>query len=662
MLVLIPGFHRVAVLAGGLLAVAPIMAQLDVLTHRYDNARSGANLQETTLNVSNVNKDKFGKLAFRIVDGNIYAQPLIVSGAGIIDSATSTTTTKTVAIVATQSNNVYAFDAEDTQPEPGGQLSKKSLWHTGPGILGAAVQSTEVSQEIGLGPSGCVDLTTEVGITSTPVIALDPAASPKRGVLFVVAKSKKDGAHVYNLVALNLADGGKISEAAIEGEVDGEGFGSSGSDGNRKIRFDAHIQLNRPALLLQEIAGPSPKRVLYIAFGGHCDSPRGPERSYHGWVFAYDVSDPKAPRKLDVFCTTPNGKGEERKDGGGGIWMSNHGLAEESGNVYFVTGDGTYDPPNQDFGNSVVRMKLVADKITVEDWYSPQNRDRLKKDDADLGSVGAVPVPDSHLLLAGGKEGRMYLIDRDNMGKGIATSLDSFQVTHEPVPPGACKDPNAAPFACHYYNLHGASVTWPRSSPSKHTFVYINGEEDPLKQYKLIPDSGAGSPGWKFESPSGPRKPFEPLPPFRTSCRKPGTLDCTSAPYPNFPAGMFDNPHMVWMPGGFVTLSADADNDDTGIIWVAMPFAENANKAVVRGVLRAFNAMDVSQQLWDSESTGVPSDRLGQFAKNNPPVVANGKVYMATFHAESIRTADGVHTKLAGGDQPALVIYGLKSQ
>ena len=342
--------------------------------------------------------------------------------------------------------------------------------------------------------------------------------------------------------------------------------------------------------------------------------------------------------------------------------MSGHGLAEESGNIYFVTGDGTYDPAKSDYGNSVVKAKLVDRQLAVQDWYSPQNRDRLTRDDADLGSVGAVPVPASHLLLGGGKEGRMYLIDRNKMGKGIDLAVDSFQVTHAPFPPARCTDPAATPHECHYYNLHGAPVIWPRSTPSKHMFVYINGEEDPLKQYKLIPDTGPA--GWKFESPAGFRNPFDALLPFASSCPNPGTLDCISAPYPNFPKGLFDAARdpadMVWMPGGFLSLSADEDKDGTGIVWVSMPHAKDANKQVVLGVLRAFDASNVSRQLWASEDPGNPEDRLGQFAKNAPPVVANGKVYIGTFQAEVVDRNTMVHTKNPHGDKPALVIYGVK--
>jgi hypothetical protein len=351
-------------------------------------------------------------------------------------------------------------------------------------------------------------------------------------------------------------------------------------------------------------------------------------------IFAYDVSNPKAPQRVGVFCTTPHGKGSALESRAG-IWMSGEGpAAADSGSIYFATGDGTFNPATKDLGNSVVRMKFAAGSLQVEDWYSPQNRDTLKADDADLGSGGAVPLPDSHLLVAGGKEGRLYLIDRNNMGRGVNPSLDSFQVTH--------------PKDSHYYNLHGGPVIWVRQN---HMFLYLNGEEDPLKQYKLIPDTGAG--GWQFESATA-RVPFQPLEPFAKSQQ--------SAPYPNFPNGLFGDPsrEMVWMPGGFMSLSADGNKDGTGIVWVTMPYANSANRFVVRGVLRAFDAADVSRpQLWDSENTGNPNDRLGQFAKFSPPTVANGKVYVATFQAESVGT-DNVHTKKQGGDQPALAIYGLK--
>src|SRR5438552_6595225 len=167
----------------GLMAVRPTAAQVDdILTYRYNNARTGVNLKETVLKKSNVKSGTFGKLAFRNVDGNIYAQPLIVLQAKIANPVR----TVNVAIVATEHNSVYAFDADDTSPDQPFQLTGKALWHRGPDAapapdsspgLGVSVQSEDVYR--GIGANGCADLTTEVGITGTPVIKLTQNTAPK---------------------------------------------------------------------------------------------------------------------------------------------------------------------------------------------------------------------------------------------------------------------------------------------------------------------------------------------------------------------------------------------------------------------------------------------------------------------------------------------------
>jgi len=611
-------------LSGGLIAVVPIVAQVDVLTYRYGNSRPGTNLNETKLQKSNVNNKTFGKLAFRNVDGNIYAQPLIVTQASIVNKPSPVN----VVIVATEHNSVYAFDADDTSADPPTGESTKALWHTGPGAqgLGNPVDSVTLAQKLGLGSSGCVDLTTEIGITSTPTIKLTQTTPPKQGVIFVASKSMTGAKFSYTLVALNLADGKPLgSGVPIEGSVPGP---------NGTIAFDPLLQLNRPALLLDQ-------NTLYIAFGGHCDA-----LDYRGWLFAYDVSDPSNPKKLDVFSSTltPRTK-EEDLNGRGGIWMSGFGPAAVDGAVFFTTGDGTYNvvkPNALELSNSVIKTSLVARKIQVQDWYAPlnaQNNNNLngfdmKAFDLDLGSAGPVPIPNSHLLLAGGKEGRWYLIDRNDMGKGTKLSLQSFQVTRAPQSrvPNPTKSGDVL-----FWNIHGAPVIWPLQGQM---FAYVMGEEDFLRQYKLIPD--ASPAGWKFASDT----------PFKKS------QESVGLPPPNI---LNDpNRNIIFMPGGFLTLSAHGTDAATGIVWATMPFAENANHAVVRGVLRAFDATDVSGgELWDSEQSG--NDGLGFFAKFNPPVVANGKVYVAAFQQESVNTNTQVHTKAVGGLMPALVIYGLRT-
>jgi hypothetical protein len=190
-----------------------------------------------------------------------------------------------------------------------------------------------------------------------------------------------------------------------------------------------------------------------------------------------------------------------------------------------------------------------------------------------------------------------------------------------------------------FWNIHGAPVVWPLQNQM---FVYVMGEEDFLKQYKLMPD--AGPAGWKFGSDT----------PFRES------KESVGVPPPNIRTDPTRT--MVFMPGGFLTISASGTDSKTGIVWATMPFAENANHNVVRGALRAFDASDVSKgQLWGSEDSGDPNDRLGFFAKFNPPVVANGKVFVTTFHQENVDNNDTTqHSETVGGLLPALVIYGVK--
>jgi hypothetical protein len=578
--------------------------QVSVLTHHNDNARSGANLAETSLTVSKVTRSTFGKLAYRIVDGDIYAQPLIVAGAETQDGSA-----KTMAIVATENNSVYAFDADSVDQNSNAQLWKKNL--------GPAIDYHDLYNAIGA--PFCTDITMQIGVTSTPVVKL--TGNGGTGAVFVTSKTRTGGTYVYTLAALDLTSGNLLGSLPIQGQVSGRGIGSTGTGANSKIIFKPKYQLNRPALALYG-------NTLFVAFGGHCDA--GP---YHGWVFAYNVSNPQAMKQVAVFCVTPNGKGNPDKnnvyvEGLGGIWMSGEGPAiDDDGNLFLSTGNGTYNGTT-DFSDSVLRIRLGGGKFKVVDWFTPANQELLKDTDYDLASGGVALVPDSHLAIAGGKEGRIYLLDRDNLGKGTKMSLQSFQVTHDPVPAHKLG-----------YNIHGTPILWRRQDE---IYVYVMGEEDPLKQLRLVRDGGSG---WKFD-PAGPFK-----------------VSPESAPYPDFPTGKFSPKRAdeIWMPGGFMTLSGDGTKDGSGILWVNMPFNDNANHKVVRGILRAFDANDVSKgEIWDSESTGRDNDHLGQFAKFCPPTVANGKVYVATFQQEVV-LATGAHIKAEPGDQPALVIYGLRN-
>jgi hypothetical protein len=323
--------------------------------------------------------------------------------------------------------------------------------------------------------------------------------------------------------------------------------------------------------------------------------------------------------------------------------MSGQGPASDgNGNIFFSVGDGSYNGTT-DFGDSVVKIKLDGGELKVQDWYTPQNQAVLSKNDTDLGSAGPVMLPDSHLLVAGGKEGRMYLIDRNDMGKGVKLSLHSFQVTNGPIPKIS---PQPGQPDHIYWNIHGSPVVYSlpeRPGQPAQMFVYVCGEEDRLKQYRLVPDPGPA--GWRFESDV------------------PFAMSRESAPYPNFPGGDFNNGRreQVWMPGGILSLSMNGDMDGTTIIWVCMALAEDANHRVVRGIVRAYDAANIARpELWDSEMN--PADRLGMFAKFCPPTIANGKVYVAAFQEEEFLGNNDfqLHKPKLGGNRPAVAIYGLK--
>lgn len=603
--------RRVFVLLSCTFAFIPGLAgQVSVLTHRGDNSRTGANLNESILTVSNVNPKTFGKLATRKVDGNIYAQPLVASEVRAINRESPTN----LVIVATERNHMYAFDADDVDPK-----SERALvWTVGPDRLGPSVSSATLSEDIKKGI--CTDLTPDIGITGTPVIQITKESSPREGVVYVAAKSKDEAGYHYTLFALRLSDGSEIGRKEIKGEVKGTGQGSS----NGKVRFDPMLQLNRPGLLLVG-------NKVYVAFGGHCDL-----GDYHGWFFAYDVSNPKSMKPAGVFNTTPNGPSPDAKkipvEGGAGIWMSGEGpSADSAGAIYFTSANGTNNTKT-DLGDSVIRVVQQGNSLKVADWFTPENHQMLQEYDYGLGSAGAMLIPDSHLLITGAKDGRIFLLDRDNLGKTTAP-LASFQVGYRPSP------------AIAVYPVHSTPAIWRRGDE---TFVYTAVTEDAVKQFRLVRDpEGAG---WKFD---------DPVKPFQRSG--------VTAPFPNAPKGQFGwvPRDAVWTPGGFMTLSANGDTDGTGVLWVTMPFAGNANHKTVRGALHALDASDISKpELWNSEDSGDENDRLGMFAKFVPPTVANGRVFVATFEREVITDDDLITTGTGEILMPemsaALVIYGLR--
>ena len=352
----------------------------DVTTYHYDIARDGLNAQETILTLSNVNSTQFGKIGFDSVDGLVDAEPLYLA------NVTAGGSLRNVIYVATEHDSVYAFDAD----------SGVQIWKTS--VLGAGETTS--------GDHGCGQVTPEIGITSTPVIDRKLGTN---GVLFTVGMTK-DGSGGYHqrLHALDITTGAEISGSPTEIAATYPGTGDSSSKGN--VVFVPGQYKERAALLL--LNGD-----VYLGFSSHCDI-----RPYTGWLMAYSESTLQQTQVLDL---TPNGSE-------GSIWMSGDGIAaDSSGNLYFLDANGSFDitlnangfPAMNDFGNAMVKVS-TSGKLAVVDYFQTYNTVMESDEDEDLGSGGEILLPDQtvlgvvyHLIVGAGKDGNIYLADRENLGK-----------------------------------------------------------------------------------------------------------------------------------------------------------------------------------------------------------------------------------------------------
>ncbi len=498
---------------------------LQVLTHRYDTQRTGANLQETTLNESNVNVGQFGKIFSRQVDGFIYAQPLYVSGLEIAGRGT-----RNVVFVATQANNVYAFDADRAD-------AKDPLWKVN---LGTPMPSEDIV-------SSYLDLIPQIGITSTPVIDL-PART-----IYVVAKSKDQaGKYHQKLHALDITTGQDRSNSPMEitAQVAGTGAGNV----NGIVRLDPKLNLNRPGLLLLN-------GVVYVAFGSH-----GGVQPYHGWLLGYDA---KTLQQVAVFCSTPDGSE-------GSIWQSGQGLAADAeSNIYVVTGNGTFNAAGggRNYGDSAIKLS-TKNGLSVTDYYTPYNEADLYRLDADLGSGGPVLLPGANRMIFTGKDTVFRILDTKNLGR-YNSKADQIVQRFQPST----------------QRLFGAPVYWDTAAMGK--LIYYWGGGDALKAFQFIDGRFREDPVMQASVTS---------------------IEGVSSAPP-------------------MTLSANGNQPESGILWATAPVNADPNQQTTTGILRAFDATDLRRELWNSRQNAARDD-IGNFAKFCPPVVANGKVYVATFSGQ----------------------------
>jgi hypothetical protein len=489
---------------------ASVSAQVTVPMSQYDYGRTGANLQEWMLNQSNVDAAHFGKLFSRKVDDSIYALPLIVPNLDISGQRHN------VMFVASMGNTVYAFDADDpAQSEP---LWSRNLGTPAPG-------------DSWIGP-------THHGILGTPFIDVPT------GTLYVVALVLKDDEYNLWVNALDIYNGSPKYNSPQR-----LSFPFAGPEGTLTNVKGA---LQRAGLLMVN-------EVLYIACANIVPDPNDQHWSQEGFVQTFNARDLK--QRLAVFQTTPSG----RK---GGIWQGGRGIATDGlGNIYVSTAGGSYDGVTN-FGSST--LKFAGPSLKLVDWFTPNNHEYLFLNNIDLSAGGVTLIPDSQLMFAGGKEGVIFLLNRNDMGKLEGASrgpLQRFQAGN------GCGQKDCAQTL--------GTAFWGRQNDG---VLYVWDRRDVLRAYNFVNN--------RFVTTAA-----------AVSKAKPG------------------------MTGG-PTVSANGSDVGSGVVW-AVTTQSTRSGGLAPGTLRAFRASDVSQEIYNTDMNGA-RDAPGGFTKFAPPVVANGKVYVST--------------------------------
>jgi hypothetical protein len=371
---------------------APMTVVPDVTTYHYNLNRDGLNSQETILTQANVNSTSFGKVGMDAVDGKVDAEPLYLANLSIGGALHN------VLFVASEHGSVYAFDAD----------TNAQLWKT------SVIPTGEMTSD----DHGCSQISTEIGITSTPVI--DRKQGPN-GTLFTVGMSKDSaGKYHQRIHALNITTGAEITGSPTEVAAAVPGTGDNSQGGN--VVFDPSQYAERAALTLYN-------GNIYTAWTSHCDV-----GLYTGWLIAYSESTLQQTQVLNLI---PNGHE-------GSIWMSGSGLAVDSaGSLYLSDANGTFDatldannnPINHDYGNAMIRLTANG-TLAVADYFNVSNTVSESSQDLDLGSGGVVLLPDmtdasgkiQHLVVGAGKDKNIYIASRDSLGKFNAASSTNANV------------------------------------------------------------------------------------------------------------------------------------------------------------------------------------------------------------------------------------------
>jgi len=502
---------------------AAAAAGTDVVTYKYDVMRTGQNPAEATLTPSNVNSATFGKLRNLMVDGLVDAQPLYLSKLTVAGA------THNVVFVATEHDSVYAFDADT-----GATLWQMSLIRAG--------ETTSDNR-------GCGQVTPEIGITSTPVIDRNAGA---HGTIFVVAMTKDASSNYHQrLHALDVVTGQELGAGPTEITAV---FGAT--------TFAPGQYKERAALLLNN-------GTVYTTWASHCDD--GP---YGGWIIALSESTLAITNALNIAL---GASGSGYASQGPSIWMSGGGPAADSaGNVYVLTANGRFDttlnaggfPSGGDYGNSFVKISSSGGTLAVDDYFAMSGEVAESTSDTDLGSGGVMLLPDMtdahgtlrQLAVGAGKDGNLYVVDRNNMGKFTSVGNNIWQELDGVLGGGV--------FATPAYFNHS---------------IYYGPVGNSLKAFSLTNALLSTSPT---------------------------TQTATRFTY----------------PGTFPVVSANGTAN--AIVWAY----ENTSPAV----LHAYAASNLANELYNSNQAANGRDQFGAGNKYIAPVVADGKVFVATTNSVAV--------------------------
>ena len=566
---------------------------MKVTTRSYDASRTGSNLEETVFTPHDVGNNLMVKKFSLHLDDDprIEAQPLYIPALKMSDGKIHD-----VIYVCTMANNVWAFDAN----------TGKAIWAK-PTHLATPIKPQATPHD-GFPDSTDIDIwgiNILWGILSTPVI------DSESNRMYVVLWASSDGSEAqatHELHEIDITNGNKLRTTPIDANAE--------SQGKPAVKFNSPRQKQRASLLLTTKAEGRSVKTLFVG----CGMIHEEGDPTHGWLIAYDVA---TLSRTAAWCTTPNGTGA-------GIWQAGQGpAADQNGDIYLMTGNYGVEDANKnavppaagDLPQSLVKLRYTppsagpgTGKLEPVAWFTPFQDSMRQKDgvdnfqDYDLGSAGPVPLPGLNLVVGAGKDGVLYVLDTDDAKFGKGSDFTKLKqppifVTYFPgfgVDASLVSNLDKLPDG-KTHHLHASPTFW--VSPNRGPMLFVWGENETLRAWTI---DGSGKVTFLAKS-----------------------AEVASA-------GMGGK---GGMPGAFLVVTSNQSQANTGIVWALAPLSSDANRFVVEGIVRAYDASaldpvgnsDGTQRLkllWDSKH--IPNNSFN-FSKFCPPVVADGKLLVATY-------------------------------